>query len=164
MNFIAVVGILLLYTYATAIAAPSPLRHETLDSNITLTLASSSTPNGPPPDPNIISIPLVGLVRCYSYEYTPWVDDIISVLTHAVTINHIHVVAGQGHSPVGQRQRYTMGHAVLTFDPSPTLTWLEWSLVLRFMVVNAQEYTIKTFLLLVSSGPTGVWDGSLTTI
>ena len=164
MNFTAVFGILILYTYAPAIAAPSPLLSETRDSNITSTLPLSSTTNGPPPDPNLISIPSVGLVCCYSYDYTLWENDILRVLSQALTIAHTRLVTGKAHDPIGRPQRYAFGHALLAFRPSPVLTWLQWSLVLRFMVLNAQEYTPQTFLLLVNGGPTGVWNGSLTTI
>ena len=166
MNILAVVGILMLYTYATtAIAVPSPLSYENPDSNVTLTLASSSsTANDLPPDPQTITIPSVGLVRCYSYQQSLWENDILRVLMHAANIIRIFFNAGQGGQPIGYPQRYAMGHANFSFDPSPGLTWRQWSYVLLFLISNAQEYTPAMFLLLVSDGPTGVWNGSLITI
>ncbi|KAK0515145.1 hypothetical protein JMJ35_002524 [Cladonia borealis] len=164
MNLIAVVvGIFMLYIYATtAIAVPSPLRYENPDSNVTLTLASSSTANDLPPDQTII-IPFVGLVHCYSYEHSLWENDILRVLSHAANIIRNLFDAGQGNQPVGSPQRYIMGHAKLSFDPSPILTWKGLNYVLHFMIWKAQEYTPAMFLLLVSDGPTGVWNGSLIT-
>ena len=163
MNFTAVVGILMLYTYATAIAAPSPLRYGKPESNVTLTLALTSTANALPPDPNIIEFPSVGRVRCYSYGYSHWEDDIRSVLAYAVTIDHLEIVAGRGDLPVRYSQRYSMGYASLYLDVSPQITWLQLSLVLEFMILNAQAYSPGTFLLEVSGGPSGDWNGSLTT-
>ena len=165
MNILAVVGTLVLYTFATtAIAVPSPLRYENPDTNLTLTLASSSsTDNDLPPDPQTMTIPLVGLVRCYSYQQTLWENDILRVLIHAGNVIRNHVQAGQGKQPIGSPQRYAMGHAHLSFDPSPGLTWRQWAYVLLFINSKAQEYTPAMFLLLVSDGPTGVWNGSLLT-
>ena len=159
----AVVGIFMLYTYATAIATAPPLRYENPNSNVTWTLALTSTANALPPDPNVIELPSVGRVRCYSYGYSHWENDIIRVLFYAVTFDQVLIVAGQGHQPVRYSQRYSKGHASLALDPSPQLTWLELSVVLDFLVVSCQEYTPGTFFLEVSDGPSGDWNGSLTT-
>ena len=166
MNIPAVVGTLMLYIYATtASAVPSPLRYEKSDTNVTLTLASSSsTANDLPPDPQTTTIPSVGEVRCYSYQHSLWENDIFRVLMHAANIIKIYINARQGNQPIGYPQRYTIDHAHLSFDPSPGLTWREWSYVLLYLISNVQEYTPAMFLLLVSDGPTGVWNGSLITI
>ena len=167
MNLIAVVvGIFMLYTYSTtAITVSSPLSYENPDFNVTLTLASSSsTAKDLPPDPQTTTIPSVGEVRCYSYQHSLWENDIFRVLMHAANIIKIYFNARQGNQPIGYPQRYTIDHAHLSFDPSPGLTWREWSYVLLFLISNVQEYTPAMFLLLVSEGRTGVWNGSLITI
>ena len=163
MNFMAVVGILMLYTYARAIAAPSPLRYEKPDSNVTSTLALTSTANALPPDPDITELPLVGRVRCYSYGYSPWESDLKRALIHANTVIYVLVMSGQGNQRVYNSQRYSRGHASLNLDPSPQLTWFQLAPVLGFLSLNSQEYTPGTFLLEVRDGPSGVWNGSLTT-
>ena len=163
MNLMAVVGILMLYTYATAIAAPSPLRYENPKSNLTLPLALSTTANALPPDPNIINIPSVGLLRCSSYANTPWENDVLRVLILVTDANRLHVDAGQGYQPIAHPQRYTIGHAAFNFDPSPSLTWLKWSAVRKSLVSTALGFTPATFSFTVSAGPTGFWNGSLTT-
>ncbi len=163
MNFMVLIGIFLLYTYATAIAAPSPLRYENPKSNLTLPLALSTTTNDLPPDPNLLNIPSIGLVRCYSYEYTPWEVDILHVLILATITTRVQLDHGQGNRQVYHPQRYTRGHATFSLDPSISLTWQKWLFVLHFLALNAQDFTPGTFLFLVSEGPTGIWNGSLTT-
>ena len=158
----AIVGILMVYTYATATAAPSPLRYENPDSNVTLTLAQSSTTNALPPDPNIMEIPSVGRIRCYSYGYSQWQYDLVRALYQATVANFEHIIAEQADFPVRHPQIYSVGHASLSIDPSPQLTWHEWSLVLGFMSLTERQYTPGTFLWEVSGGPSGISNGSLT--
>lgn len=163
MNFMAIVSILMLYTYTTAIAAPSPLRYEDLDLNMTLASALTSTANALPPDPNVINVPSVGRISCYFYQYSRWDEDIIYLLSHIVAIVTIHLNTGQANRPVGYSHRYSAGHALFEVNPSPQLTWYMFSLAVGFMGLNAEDYTPGTFLLRVSGGPSGVWNGSLTT-
>ncbi len=163
MHVMAIVGMLMVYTYATATAAPSPLRYENPNSNVTLTLALTSNTNALPPDPNIMELPSVGLVRCYSYGYSQWELDIVGVLYQAVYNTWILLVHGQADQPISYPLRYSSGHASLAIDTSPQATWFELSLVLGFLGLSAHGYTPGTFSLRVSGGPSGVWNGSLTT-
>ena len=163
MNLMAILSILMLYTYTTAIAAPSPLRYEDLDLNITLASALTSTANALPPDPNVINVPAVGRISCYFYAYSRWDQDITFLLSYIVAIVTTHLNNGQASQPVGHAQLYSAGHALFEVNPSPQLTWYMLSLVVGFMGLNTQDYTPGTFLLRVSGGPSGVWNGSLTT-
>lgn len=162
MNFMVLIDILLLYTYATAIAAPPPLRYENPNSNVTLKLPLSLG-RDLPPDPSFATISSVGLVRCYSYAYSEWEADIYRTLMLASSIITYRLNAGDADRRVGPEQRYTVGHALLSFDPPPSMTWLQLSFVHGFILALSREYAAATFLLTVSGGPTGVWTGSLTT-
>ena len=163
MNFMVVVGILMLHTYITAIAAPPPLRYDNLDSNMTLTSPLTSAANALPPDPNILILPSVGWITCYSYAESPWNDDIRRLLDYIGSDVVMHMEDGQANQSVQYVRRYSAGHASFLVEPSSQLTWLMLSLVVGFMGLNADLYTPGTFLLEVSGGPSGDWNGSLTT-
>ena len=163
MNFIAVVGILMLHTYTTAIAAAPPLRYEDLDSNMTLTSPLTSADNVLPPDPNVIVLPAVGRISCYSYADSQWTDDIYGLLNHVASIVFMHLEGGLADQPVRYVRRYAAGHASFLIDPSSQLTWRMLFLVVGFVGLSAEQYTAGTFLLEVSGGPSGDWNGSLTT-
>ena len=162
MNFVAVVGILMLYTYTIAIAAPSSLRYEDLDYNMTLTPALTSTANALPPDPNVINLQSIGRISCYAYVYSRWNEDIVRLVIYVVAIVMMHIHDGQGSQPVRYTQMYSVGHALFRIEPSPQLNWNMLSLVVGFIGLNNQLYTPATFLLAVSGGPSGDWYGSLT--
>ena len=153
----------MLHTYTIAIAAPPPLRYDDLDSNRTLTSPLTSTANNLPPDPNVVIVPLVGRINCYSYAYSQWTLDIIRLLAHVVSVVVRHLNSGQANAPVVHLRRYSAGHASLLIEPSRQLTWHMLSIVVGWMGLNAQVYTPGTFLLEVSGGPSGDWNGSLTT-
>ena len=162
MNLMAVVGILMLYPYTTAIAAPSSLRYEDLDYNMTSAPALTSTANTLPPDPNVINVQSVGQISCYAYVYSLWNEDIMHLLTYVVAIVTMHLNDGYGGQPVRYPQMYSAGHALFKIEPSPQLTWYMLSIVVGFIRLNNQLYTPGTFLLEVSGGPSGGWNGSLT--
>ena len=163
MNFMAVVGILMLHTYTTVIAAPPPLRYDDLDSNMTLTSPLTSAVNALPPDPNILTLPSVGRIICYSYAESRWNNDIHRLLDYVGSDVVMHIDDGQANQPVHYVRRYYAGHASFLVEPSSQLTWFMLSLVVGFMGLNADLYTPGTFLLEVSGGPSGDWNGSLTT-
>lgn len=158
-----IVGILMLYTYTTTIAAPSPLRYEDLGFNMTLASALTSTANGIPPDPNVIVVQSVGRISCYGYVYSLWNRDITRLHSYIESIVKMHLNDGQADQPVQYSQMYSAGHALFKMDPSLQLTWSMLSVVVSFMGLNDQLYSPGTFLLKVSGGPSGEWNGSLTT-
>ena len=158
----AVAGILMLQTYTTAIAAPPHLRYDDLDSNMTLTSPLTSTANLPP-DPNVIVLPSVGRIKCFSYAYSQWNNDITVLLASVVSVIARHLNGGQASRPIGYSWSYSAGHASFHIEPSRQLTWYKLSLVVGFIHLNAEMYTPGTFLLEVSGGPSGDWNGSLTT-
>lgn len=162
MNFMTVVSILMLYAYTTAIAVHSPLRYEDLGFNMTLASALTSTANALPPDPNVIRVQSVGRISCYAYVYSQWNEDIVRLLTYVVAIVTMHLNDGAGGQPVRYTQMYSAGHALFKIEPSPQLTWYMLSLVVGFIGLNNQAFTPGTFLLEVSGGPSGYWNGSLT--
>lgn len=159
----AVVGILMLHTYPTAIAAPPHLRYDDLDFNMTLTSPLTSTANVLPPDPNVIILPSVGRIHCFSYAYSRWKDDIYFLLVSLVPIITRHLDGGQASQKIGYQWSYGAGHALFSIEPSLQLTWYELSLVVGFINKNAEMYTPGTFLFEVSGGRSGNWTGSLTT-
>ena len=159
----AVVAILMLHTYTRAIAAPPHLHYDVLDSNMTLTSPLTSTANALPPDPNVIDLPSVGRVTCFSYASSRWKDEITVLLASVVSAIVRRLNAGQASRPIGYSWSYSSGHATFSIEPSLQLTWYKLSLVVGFINLNAEMYTPGTFLLEVRGGPSGDWNGSLTT-